>query len=60
MTKSKMVMCNNCTQWFCYNPENPWGIEVKRRGYSSRYYCGECIAACKITSKARIREYEHK
>ena len=42
----KMVLCKCCLQWFCYNPANPWGIEVKKRGYSSSYYCGECVANC--------------
>lgn len=53
MTKSKMVLCANCLQWFCYNPNNPWGIVVKKRGYNDRYYCGECISNNKISAKAR-------
>lgn len=48
---SKMVLCANCMQWFCYNPQNPWGIVVKSRGYSDRYYCGECISDNKISAK---------
>ena len=53
--KSKMVLCNNCMQWFCYNPDaaKPYGIVVKRRGYRPAYYCGECLANNKITMKAR-------
>ena len=48
---AKMVLCNCCSQWFCYNPANPWGIEVKKRGYSSSYYCGECVANTRISAK---------
>lgn len=55
MTNSKMVLCNSCAQWFMYNPERPWGIEVKKRGYRSAYYCGECIANNKLTMKARLQ-----
>lgn len=58
MTKSKMVFCSSCLQWFCYNPETKNGIEVKRRGYYSRYYCAECIANSKISNK-ESKEYGH-
>lgn len=51
MTKNKMVCCASCLQWFSYNPETRNGIEVKRRGYYSRYYCAECIANSKISNK---------
>ena len=53
MIANKMVCCANCLQWFTYNPANPWGIVVKKRGYNDRYYCGECISNNKITAKAR-------
>lgn len=54
MTKNKMVCCASCLQWFSYNPEHKNGIEVKRRGYYSRYYCAECIANNKLSNKKEI------
>lgn len=56
-----MQICDCCLQWFCYNPNNPkpWGIEVKKRGYKSRYYCGECISNSKLSMKGELQN-EHK
>ena len=54
MVKSKMVCCASCLQWFSYNPEHRTGIEVKRRGYYSRYYCAECIANNKLQNRKEI------
>ena len=51
---NKMVCCASCSQWFSYNPERKNGIEVKRRGYYSRYYCAECIAQNKLSNKKEI------
>lgn len=36
-----MKMCDACGNWFPYY--NGHGVEVKKRGYSARYYCPKCI-----------------
>lgn len=52
--KPKFVCCRNCNQWFSYSPELNNGIEVKKRGYSSAYYCAECIANTKLTKRKEM------
>ena len=42
MAVELLKMCDGCGEWFHYYEGH--GAQIKKRGYSTRYYCPRCIA----------------
>lgn len=44
-----LKFCAGCGEYFHYYDGH--GVQVKKRGYSARYYCPRCIANTKSNQK---------